>query len=207
MSQIFTANIPKNPSTSFIVRNIAPNGKTVKVFGLPIRNGFTYDLLSIPEISESDIRKSLLKGELLVKFKHQELTVIFSDIDLLQFNDDQKLFLQSIGITKGLEIGMDQLASDVTFSGLPVIFHQNIELIGTKNSINRTFTTPTKFINGNFLGNDFAVIVKHNGRTLELNSDYIIVESIPSTGYDTIIFTSLVPNERSSLFVDYVEEL
>lgn len=205
MSQIFTANIPKNPSTSFIVKNIAPNSKTVKVFGLPIKNGFTYDLLSVPEVSEADIRKSLLKGELLVKFKHQELIVIFSDIDLLQFNEEQKTFLKSIGITKGLEIGLDQLSSDVNFSNLPVLFHQNIELIGTKNSINRTFTTPNKFINGTFLDNEFTIIVRHNGRTLEPDVDYSVIESIPSTGYDTVMFKSFIPNERSSLFVDYVE--
>lgn len=95
---------PKNPSTRFIVKNIAPRNKTVRVFNYPILNGQTRDLLSIPGVSEADIRHSLLKGALLTKIKYKELIVTDSDIDLLQFNDENKLFLQSAGIIKGLEV-------------------------------------------------------------------------------------------------------
>ena len=94
----------KNPSTRFIVKNIAPGNKRIRIFQYPILNGETRDLLSIPGISEADLRHSLLKGQLLQKLRSKEIIVVDSDIDLLQFNDDQKLFLQQSGITKGLEV-------------------------------------------------------------------------------------------------------
>lgn len=94
----------KNPSTKFVVKNIAPRGKRIRIFQYPILNGSTRDLLAIPGVSEADIRHSLLKGELLLKIKSKEIIVVDSDIDLLQFNDDQKQFLQGAGITKGLDI-------------------------------------------------------------------------------------------------------
>lgn len=104
MSDVVDSFFPKRPSTQFTVRNICPNKKTVRVFHYPIPYGCERDLLAIPAVSEADIRHSLLKGSLYIKFMADELEVVFSDIDLLQFNDDQKNFLISIGITKGLEI-------------------------------------------------------------------------------------------------------
>lgn len=98
----------KTASTRFVVRNIAPNGKTVRVFNYPIKNGQTRDLLAVPQISEADIRVSCLKGELFIKFKHRELEVVESNIDLLQFDtlgpNNQKAFLQSVGVVDGLEV-------------------------------------------------------------------------------------------------------
>lgn len=94
--------------TFFIVKNIAPNNKRIRIFQYPINNGQTRDILAIPGVSEADIRHSLLKGELLVKLQHQEITIVQSDIDLLQFNDVQKAFLQSAGITKGLEASINE---------------------------------------------------------------------------------------------------
>lgn len=104
MGNNFGTFFKKNPTTRFVVRNIAYGNKTVKVFNFPILNGKTRDLLDIPGVSEADIRHSLLKGELLIKCKQSEILVQDSDIDLLQFNDDQKSFLQSVGIIKGLEV-------------------------------------------------------------------------------------------------------
>ncbi len=94
----------KNPSTRFVVKNTAPNRKRIKVFTYPINNGETRDLLMIPGISEADIRHSLLKGELLIKIRYGELIVVDSNIDLLQFDAPHKAFLQSAGITEGLEV-------------------------------------------------------------------------------------------------------
>lgn len=94
----------KNPSTKFVVRNIAAGNKRVRIFNYPIGNGKERDLLAIPGISEADIRHSLLKGQLLYKLTHSEITIVDSDIDLLQFNEDQKAFLQSHGVTVGLEV-------------------------------------------------------------------------------------------------------
>ena len=49
----------------FLVRNIcADHNKTIKIFNYPILFNQTRDLLNIPGVSESDIRASLLKGEI-----------------------------------------------------------------------------------------------------------------------------------------------
>lgn len=92
-------------NTSFVVKNIiTESNKVVRIFQYPIPVGQERDLLSIPGVGESDIRASLLKGEILHKLLAREIIVVFSDIDLLQFNNAHKLFLQNSGITIGLEV-------------------------------------------------------------------------------------------------------
>jgi hypothetical protein len=87
----------------FIVMNISPQIKTIKIFNYPIPYLQTRDILQIPGVSESSIRASLLKGELQHKIRANDITVVCSDVDLLQFNTNQKLFLQNAGIVNGLE--------------------------------------------------------------------------------------------------------
>lgn len=88
----------------FIVMNISPQVKTIKIFNYPIPYLQTRDILQIPGVSEASIRASLLKGELQHKIRANDITVICSDVDLLQFNANQKLFLQGAGIVNGLEV-------------------------------------------------------------------------------------------------------
>jgi len=199
LSRHFHTWFPKAPSTCFVVKNIAPFGKRIKIFNYPIVNGGTRDLLDIPEISEATIRHSLLKGELRQKALSREIEVVCSDIDLLQFNDEHKGFLESIGIMDGLEVEVS-VSADV-----PYLFKQGVELIGAKNGSNRTFTTPEPFINGAFQDNEFHIIVHHNGRTLINGCDYVVSESGgPGTGFDTLTFITFTPNSRSELYADYV---
>lgn len=87
----------------FVVRNIASPNKMVRIFQFPIGPGQDRDLLDIPGVGEADLRASLLKGELLRKLRANEITITFSDIDLLQFNDNQKQFLMDSGVVNGLE--------------------------------------------------------------------------------------------------------
>lgn len=112
-----------HPSTKFIVKNIAPGGKRIKLFNYPIENGRTRDLLRIPYVTEADIRGSLLKGSLLFKLRAEEIIVVDSDIDLLQFNDDQKLFLQQSGIVKGLEVTGGSGITDIQHKTLRQLIH------------------------------------------------------------------------------------
>ena len=91
-------------STKFVVKNIASGNKTIRIFNYPILNGQTRDLLAIPGVSESDIRYSLLRGDLYIKLQYKEAIIVDTDIDLLQFNDEQKRFLIEHGANHGLEI-------------------------------------------------------------------------------------------------------
>jgi hypothetical protein len=185
----------------FVVRNITPDRhKTIKIFNYPINFNQTRDLLQIPGISEADIRASLLKGELNHKLRAKDIIVECSDIDLLQFNDDQKLFLQEAGIIKGLEVTGVPTA-------IPFLLKQNIQMIGIVNGVNRIFSIPPpdKFINGAFSGNIFKIQVFHNGRELDETIDYLISESGGAgTGYDTIILVSFAPRANSKMYCDYV---
>lgn len=194
----------KKCPTVFRVRNIAPNGKRIRLFKYPIKNGMDRDLMEIPYVSEADIRHSLLKGELFMKIVSKEIIIIESNIDLLQFDPCQKKFLEDAGVTVGLEVD-DGYSSGLT----PYLWRNEIELIGATNSSNTTFMIPggEKFIDGDYEGNEFHIIVEHNGRRLIQDIDFIIQESGGvGTGYDTIKIISFVPNYKSKLITDYVVE-
>lgn len=90
---------------SFIIKNTTTDrNKTISVFGCSILYNQTKDLMSLPGISESDIRDSLLKGELRNKLLYGDITIVFSNVELIQFSESQKTFLESANITEGLEI-------------------------------------------------------------------------------------------------------
>jgi len=187
----------KKRNTSFIVKNINSERKVIRIFQHPILHNTTRDMLECMGVGESDIRASLLKGELMHKILGKDIEIVYSDIDLLQFNDEQKLFLQNAGIIKGLEV-----AGSGT---LPYIWKEEIPLIGMKDGINRTFYTVDKFLNGTFItGDQFHIHIKHNGKDLYESLDYTIGESGgPGTGYDTINIISFSPTITSVLYSTY----
>jgi hypothetical protein len=78
-------------------------------------------------------------------------------------------------------------------------------LNGTVNSSNKIFTTPDKFMSGDFAGNEFSIQVIHNSMLLTENEDFTISESGGSgTGYDTITIISFTPTTGSFLLANYV---
>lgn len=87
----------------FRVQNIAPDKKTIKIFNTPIQFNDVRDLIKIRGIGESEIKASLLKGEIRHKLLAKEIRIICSDLDLVTFNDDFKNFLVSGGIVIGLD--------------------------------------------------------------------------------------------------------
>lgn len=185
--------------------------KTIMIFHYPINAGGERDLLQIPGVQESDIRASLLKGELRHKFLCGDIELVSSNIDLLQFSDKQRDWLYSFGFTEGVAIGVDELAPDaIAFiesqggAGSGYFWREKIPLIGMRNASNRTFYTPDKFINGSYLGNVFHLTIEHNGKELYENIDYSIAESGgPGTGYDTINLISFTPVAHSLLYATY----
>jgi hypothetical protein len=167
----------------FIVKNIANPPKTLFIFNYPIPTQMERDLLAIPGVAEDDLRASLLKGELNHKLLYNQITVVCSDIDLLQFNAAQKSFLQSGGIVNGLSI------DDSNFAFL---HYEDIELIGAVDDVNTIFEIPNgqKFIQN---GSTMNIIAYKNGVRQRLGDDYFIAESGgPGTGFDTVIL-SVVP--------------
>lgn len=185
----------------FIVQNVAESKKQIRIFNYPINWMNNRDLLRIPGVAESDIRSSLLKGELNHKIRVQEIIVLCSDIDLLQFNDQNKAFLQGAGIVKGLEVSGGT-------GTVPYLFKQKRPLMGTLDGVNRIFTVPfpDKFLDGSFFSNEFHIEITHNGHIMKKNYDYTISESGgPGTGYDSIYFKSFTPIPgRSVLESSYV---
>lgn len=180
---------------SFIVKNISSIRKTIKIFNYPINFGYTRDLLQIPGVAENDIRASLLKGEINHKIRANEIVIISSDIDLLQFNADQRSFLQNSGIVDGLQ------TNSFTSS---VIRKEDIILIGNINSINTNYTIPS----GKFIENSiYKIIVYLNGVKQVYLDDYFIAESGgPGTGYDTIIMSvapTAIPAPSDIITADY----
>ncbi len=195
--------LPKRPDTKFVIRNITSgrDKKTIHLFSYPVGSGKERDLLAIPQVSEADIRHSLLKGELRIKGENREYVVVDSNIDLLQFDGIQKSFLQSIGIVNGLEVVVG--AADT------YIFKQGIALVGAINGANTIFSTPVpdKFLDGTVGANSFSILVRHNGRVLVKGVDYTISESGGvGTGYNTITIVSFIPYVGSTIIADYMME-
>jgi hypothetical protein len=185
----------KECPTVFIVKNIAGEGKRIRVFDYPIANGMERDLMMIPYVSEADIKHSLLKGVLFYKLKHGEIYITDSNIDLIQFDDCQKAFLMAHGVTKGLTAGT---------GSINYIVKEGMILNGSVDGSNRIFTTNDKFIDGAYDNNQFAISVFHNGRKLVKNIDFITAESGgPGSGYDTVIFLQITPAARSVIRADY----
>lgn len=186
MSVGYTTFFPKKDGfTKFVVRNIAPNNKRIRIFQYPINNGDIRDLMAIPGVSEADIRASLLKGELVKKFDAREIELVESDIDLIQFNQLQKTFLKDLGFSVGLDAGS--------------VRKEDVSLNGVKNSINTIFTISDKFL----YNSDFKIAVYRNGVRQMYTYNYLIAESGgASTGYDTIIFVD-PPDEDDELIIDY----
>lgn len=179
----------------FIVSNNSNPRKTIFIFNYPIPYGASRDLLAIPGVSESDIRASLLKGELQHKIRINEISILCSDIDLLQFNSAHKLFLQGAGIINGLEI------TGGTVGGTGGFDVQDSALIGVQNGINTTFMTSTLFKHTSA----FKEVLFHNGLRCHIPEDYFVAESGGvGSGYDTIIFVT-APEANDLLTIDYFE--
>jgi len=180
----------------FIVKNITPDrNKIIKLFHYPILFNDTRDLLKIPGVAESDIRASLLKGELRHKILAKDILVIDSDIDLLQFNLDHKTFLQSAGIVKGLQV------DSTNFS---VLRKEDVQLIGIVNDSNTVFTIPA----GTFIQNTtYKIIVYKNGVKQAMGDDYTIFEGGgPGTGYNGVLLTvapTTIPSPDDVITADY----
>lgn len=211
----FAASLKYN--THFRVKNTCTDRKkTIMIFHYPINWGTERDLLQIPGVQESDIRASLLKGELRHKFLCGDIELVSSNIDLLQFSDKQRAWLYSYGFYEGVAIGCDEL-DDTAYAcidgyisahhppgSLNYAWREKIALIGMKDGTNRIFYTPDKFINGSYFTNIFHITVEHNGKELYENIDFTIAESSgPGTGYDTINIYSFTPNSHSILFATY----
>lgn len=180
----------------FVVSNNSNPKKTIFIFNYPIPHGAARDLLAIPGVSEADIRASLLKGELQHKIRVGEVAVLASDIDLLQFNDAHKSFLQSAGITSGLEV--EGTGDGVGTGGFDA---QDYDLVGTQDGFNTTFTTPTIFVHTA----QFKEVLFVNGLRQHIPEDYFVAESGGvGTGYDTIVFVT-APLIEDVITIDYFE--
>lgn len=179
----------------FIVKNTANPTKTLFIFNYPIPSNMSRDLLAIKGVSESDIRSSLLKGELNHKIRSKDIMIECSDIDLLQFNINHKIFLQSSGIINGLQ---------VSSSNLDVLHKEDVQLVGTVDGTNATFYIP----DNSFIYNSiYKIIVYKNGVKQVLGDDYTIFESSgPGTGYDGILFSvspTIIPTPDDIMTADY----
>lgn len=191
----------KTVSTKFVVRNITDQRggkdkeKVVRVFGYPVNPGDTRDLLTIPSVSEADIRHALLKGDLMLKLRYEELEVVDSNIDLLQFDktglNNQRDFLIQHGITYGIDAGGG--TADL------VPFFQDVPVSGIQNGINTIFFVPDIFL----YTTENKLTLYLNGVRQAIGDNYLIGESGGlGTGYDTIVFLE-APRTKDIVLVDY----
>lgn len=82
----------------------------------------------------------------------------------------------------------------------------NIALLGPRDGVNLTFTTPEPFLTAAY----FPFLVYRNGIRLELGfgNDYTIGESGgPGTGYDTVILQAYPPRLTEKVTADYIADI
>jgi hypothetical protein len=86
-------------------------------------------------------------------------------------------------------------------------YTEGVALLGTKNGVNRAFTSPETFRDDDLT----TVRVFHNGRRLikapddsPRNGDFYVSESVPGGGYDTVNLLTFAPVASSELRADYV---
>lgn len=125
----------KQTTINFTVKNISPSRKKQTIFNYPIEYGQTRDLLSIPEIGEADIRHSLIKGELVNKLRNREIEIVSSSIDLLQFDSEQRKFLEDHGVDFGLELSSENITD------IWVDSHNKSPLIDQSGTVDNPYTT------------------------------------------------------------------
>lgn len=90
-------SIPYTPgTTTFIIKNIS--NYILNIFNRQLPPSQELDLMKMTGVSEEDIRKSLLKGELYYKFKASQLQLISNEIVFNTNDPDFALFLTDIGV-------------------------------------------------------------------------------------------------------------
>jgi len=158
-----TTEKKSSPNTVFIVKNVTnelgKEPKTVTIFKVSIPPGISYDLLGIDFVSEADIRHSLLKGTLSRKLQAGEIIVVESTIDLLQFDNNQKTFLEDAGITVGLEVsgGGGSLSDDNPVLVDAGLAGPGISTEGSRSDHKHSILTGAPASNAVLAGNPFPV--------------------------------------------------
>ena len=86
----------------FIVQNTNSRKKTIKVCGIRIPYGTSYNLMKIGGIDQAYIINSFQKGEIKNKVLVGDITVLVNDLNLTTFNDSHATLLSSAGVTTGI---------------------------------------------------------------------------------------------------------
>jgi hypothetical protein len=75
-----------------------------------------------------------------------------------------------------------------------------VDLLGPKNGINLTYTTPDRFVP------ESIQLYRNSARQMQVGTnDFSVSESGgPGTGFDTVVLSAYPPNPRENLFADYV---
>lgn len=98
MSNYFSKKIP---TVDFTVKNVSPQQKTIKIFGLSIPYLKSANLMAIPEVTEADIKASITKGELGSKIRAQDIQILSTTINLLDFDSNFRDFIDSVNVNPG----------------------------------------------------------------------------------------------------------
>lgn len=176
-------------NVDFTVENIS--GKDVRIFDVTLRRGQVLNLMRIPFVSEEDIKKSLLKGELLFKIQGQEIRVLSSNLNLQQFASDFENFLRANGMAQSALPASPQVfvfrpgapsVSGAVFSDFGALYQVLIATPGPKTILfDDTFGTvsiPNLGFNYNFEGVAFSSTFRANDGVDVFIEDGVVLEGL-----------------------------
>ena len=103
--------VKKQTSINFTVKNVSSQRKVISIFNARIDYGESKDLLNIPEITENDIKSSLVKGELASKIRAGDIIIVSSSIQLSQYDKQQRRFLNSASQSTDVISGLGNIGT------------------------------------------------------------------------------------------------
>ena len=123
-----------------------------------------------------------------------DIQLVSSNIDLLQFSDKQREWLNSFGFTEGISIGYDELDGYVQsmFGGQQYTYMQDVTLLGNIDGHNNIFTIP----NGQYFvyTSLLKIVVYWNGIKQLFNGDYVLGPS--NNGVYNSIILMVAPSQQ-----------
>jgi hypothetical protein len=109
----------KQASVVFKIKNVSKIRKTLSIFNIRLKYNNIIDVLGIAGVSQNDIENSLLKGQLRNKILSGDIIVVESNIELLQYDESQKQFLENAGVVSGVNGGALDIVTPTSVGVLP----------------------------------------------------------------------------------------
>lgn len=135
-NNISVNQVPSPFNWEFNIQNTS--GKDIRVFNVTISPRQVINLMSIPFVTEDDIKKSLFKGELLNRINAGEIQVISSNVNLQGFSSDFSNFSDNNNIPHNSNAATESSyapSSAANWSPVPTMVDEALDTLAANASL------------------------------------------------------------------------